>query len=572
MKKYSILLLILFVIFGCQKDDGNFTAFSKAQLFTPSLGQLNEITIADPIPIAINDFSSIADVSQGLKSRLWTIDNGVSYLKNTFTPEDSLNLASFIAGPGRTSSAQNIFILFQETGLKDVKIKQIFNEEVSFLGQTTTQEGDGWALETTLTYNVFGDLNAEASISNEDQSEVLGVLTASQNPNSSNTSGFQTITVEAGSILTFTDLTTIGNPDSRIWSFDGGSPEESEDGTVQVSYNRLGEFLVDITVTRDARGQALRAAEQTKTLPYIINVIPSTQPYVISGNGTAIDDGEAIGTNNIQFRVNGELNSAAGTESDFVVNVVNGAFNNNITVNAAAISATDATIVELTLSQLIYNSDTVTISYSGTTITSVDMRTLDPFSDVVVDPFFRNVLQPASNPSFENAVDNDRNVNCQGYNLFVGGGGNDLANATNSDGVLQLNRSTERSSEGEASLKFDADMQLAAGFLSLSNTIISNSVIQAGNHKLTFDVFVEDGSQFDAIFNRIIGGDPVNDTILFNTPATGEWFTVERPFSNVEALSGNIIFNFRNNDNVGITGRQTFYIDNLQVLVVENRP
>ncbi len=572
MKKYSILLLILLAVFGCDRDDGNFNPFSKAQLFTSAIGQLDETTIALEIPIAVNDFSSISDVSQGINSRRWTIDTGMAILKPTFKPEDSLNLSAFISGSGRSSSESKIFFLFQEPGLKEVKVKQLFDKQVNYLGQTAVQEGANWALETTFKYEVFEDINAEARISNEDGSQQLGVLTAAQNPDSSDTSGFQTITIEAGSILTFTDLTTIGNPDSRIWNFNGGSPEDSTEENVQVSYNRLGEFLVDLTATRDARGLTLRAAEQTKTLPYIIKVIPSTQPYVISGNGNAVDDGEAIGTNIIQFRVNGELADVSGSEADFTVNAVNGIFNSDITVNTVAINTTDATLVVLTLSELIYNTDTVTISYAGTTITSVDMRTLNTFTSVPVDPFFRNVLQPASNPSFENAVNNDRNVNTLGYNLFVGGGGNDLANATNSDGTLQLNRSTERSSNGDASLKFDADMPLVAGFLSLSNTLIPNSAIAAGDHKLTFDIYMEPGSQFNGIFNRVIGGDPVNETILFNTPVTGEWFTVERSFTNDATLNGNIIFNFRNNDNVGITGRQTFFIDNLKVLVVENRP
>ncbi|KZS38849.1 hypothetical protein AWE51_14810 [Aquimarina aggregata] len=573
MKRYIYLILILLIAFlGCNKDDGNFTEFSKPELFTPALGTITEETINNPIPIAINDFSSIADVSRGVISRFWRIDTGMSFLSERFTPADSLNLNQFIIGEGGNSS--NVFFLFKTAGLKAVNLRQVFDREVSFLGQTAIQEGSDWVLNTTFTYNVFDNLNPEAIIFNQDGTIELGRLNANQDPNQDNISSFETITIEAGSSLNFVDNTTTGNPDGRLWGFAEGSPSESTEESVNVSYNRLGEYLIDITSTRDSKGNTLNAASRTKTLPYIIKVVPSSQPFIAT-NATVIDDGGTLGEGSsvIELGVNGELEDFLGVESSFTVNAVNGGFNQNIPINSAVVSSTDATTIQLTLAEQVYNTDTITISYDGAIpITSVDTRTLNTFTSLTVNPAIINVLQPASNPSFEVGVSNDRLGNSQGYNLFVGGGGNNLDNAKNTDGSLQINRSTEQSSEGNASMKFDAEMPLTAGFLSYSNTIISNSDIPSGEFILAYDIYIEGGSTFNNIFNRIVGATPANQLMPLDSSITDEWFTVERQFILTNPLSGNIVFNFRNNDNTGITGRQTFYLDNIRILVVENRP
>ncbi len=575
MKKISIISLLAIIIIGCtaQDDFKVLSDYAKAEIFTPSLFTINENSISRPIPIDINNFSSVIDASQGVVSRNWTIENGAKYLMPTFERKDSLNLEAFIDPElGLTNWRETVHVLFQEPGETTVTLRNTFDRPVSFFGTDAVEQSDGlWQLTTQLTYDVYADLNTEATVSNADDTQVLATLNSSQNPSSDNTNGFTTITIEAGESLTFTDVTTIGRPDERMWNFEGGTPETSTEEKQVVTYNRLGEYLVELTTLRDRRGTALTAAEQTKTIPAIITIIPSTKPYEIAGNAKAIDDADDdAGTNIIIFNVNGEIDAVSGVEGDFVVNVQNVGFDQNFTVTSARKSNDDTTAIELILDQPIFNSDTVTISYNGTGITSIDSRTLLPFADVPVDAVNKNLLTNASNPSMENPSDNDRQVNTQGYFLFVGGG-NNLDNARNSDGSLQINRSTERSSDGDASLKFDAEMPLAAGFLSMSNTIISNSAIPAGDYKLTFDVFIEDGSDFNAIFQVIQQGTPRTQLVNFNAPGTGEWFTIEREFSNGSTLGGNIIFNFRNQDNPGITGRNVFYIDNFQVIALEPR-
>lgn len=576
MKKYILIISVLLATVSCEVDDyEKLSDFSKAELFTPSIYNLTETNIGNVVPISINDFSSISDASQGVISRTWTIEEGAHYLTSNFTRKDSLNLEPFIDTTlNLTNSDDIIHVLFQNQGETTVTLKNTFNKEVSFLGLNSVENENGlWDLTTTLTYDVYADLNTEATVSNTDETETYSTLTAAMTPSLDDTSGFDVITIEAGSSLTFTDATTIGRPSGRTWDFEGGTPDTSDEVKTVVAYNRLGDYTATLTSIRDKKGTNLNATKQTKVLPVIIKVIPSSQPFVISDNASALNDNnDTAGTNIISFSTNGEIETFSGAESDFTVNVVNGAFNETFTVTSAKISNSDATMIELTLDQPILNSDTVTLSYTGTSIKSIDSRTLEMFTDTPVQPLNLNMLTNASNPGFENASDNERHANAQGYTLFVGGG-NSLDGAKNDDGSLFIARSTDMASEGTASLKFNAVLpfETGVGFVSLSNTLLSNSAIPAGDYKLTFDVFIEDGSDYNAIFNVIQQGNPRTELVPFDAPGTGQWFTVVREFNNSSTLGGNLIFNFRDQDNSGITGRQVFYIDNIQVISLENR-
>jgi hypothetical protein len=576
MKKYSIILIAFLALFNCSDRDG-FEPLSNLvvpDLFTPSLNKVDATTINNKIPISINDFSSLADISQGVDSRSWIISPGTRFLKDTFTRKDSLNLEAFI-DPELTSSnwRETVHVLFQEAGEKTVTLNNFFPQPVSYLGKDAVQVGELWGLTNTLTYDVYDKLNAEASITNTNTGEKV-TLAASQNPSSTDTSGFTTLTIEAGTSLRFSDLTTIGRPDGRVWDFKSGTPATSTEKEIDVLYNRPGEYTATIKINRNKKGKSLYYAEQIKTLPVVVKVTPSTQPFVRSGNIQVKDDGTAAAGNSlISFGVNGILENVSGSEGNFVVNVKNGAFNQNIAVKTVRKSAANESVLELVLVAPVYNTDTVTVEYNGTKITSIDQRVLETFTVQPVNNLFKNFLTDASNPSMESSVSNDRQVNTLGYNLFVGGG-NDLNKAKNADGSLFLNRSTERASHGLASLKFNANMPFdnGIGFLSLSNTVLSNSNIPAGNYKLTFDLYFEPGSNFLGIFTNVQQGTPNTQTVPINAPGTGVWFTVERTFTAAGNLGGNLVFNFRDADNPGITGRQVFYLDNIQILAVENRP
>ncbi|ANW96610.1 hypothetical protein AXE80_10125 [Wenyingzhuangia fucanilytica] len=588
MKKYSLIILLsLMALVGCNVDDYTEPAnFSAPLVFTPSIFNINESSIANNIPISIDDFSSLSDISQGVVSRTWVIEDGANFLNSEFTRKDSVNLDRFIDNKlGTSSQTKLVHVLFQKAGETTVTLKNKFEKEVSFLGNDAVQGEDGlWELSTVFKYDVYQRLNAEASVKNEeDGTEVF--LTQSQHPSTDDTSNFTTITIEAGSNLTFKDLTTVGRPSDRVWDFDGGQPETSTEEEQVVTYNRIGEYTTNLTVSRAKLGNnTLRYSEQTKAIPVIIKVIPSTKPFTINGNAFAVNDGSsAPGTKQIAFRVNGILEPFTGVENDFSVNVVNGTFNQNFNVVSAQVSSTDETLIELELSEAVLNSDTIKLSYNGTGITAIDARVLNAFTDETVEPLIINYLTSNVNPGFENPATNDLWANADGYRLFIpagnnASGNNQIANATNPGGGLYLSRSTDRASEGSASMKFDAVLPFESGisFLGLSNVLFQNAEIPAGVYSFKFDLYYEPGTTMGGVFTRIFGSTPDIETMSFNAPGTGQWFTVEREI-NVGAggITGNAVFNFRNggpgNENDGVTGRQTFYIDNFQVVAKENR-
>lgn len=576
MKKISLILLALITLYTCgPKDD--FEPLSDLvvpEVFTPSLNQVTETSIANAIPIAINDFSSLSDISQGVVSRNWRIEEGARFLLSTFTRKDSLNLEAFIDPELNLGNwRETVHVLFQEEGETTVSLTNSFDQPVSYLGNDAVQGENGlYNLTTVFTYDVFADLNAEASVTDLATGETV-LLTADQDPDPADTSSFTTLTLEAGTSLQFEDLSTIGRSDGRVWDFVGGTPESSTEAVVDVLYNRPGQYTASITINRDKRGRQLFYAEHTKTLPVLVEVIPSTQPFVIASNGMAVDDNNpAVGTTILSFGVNGIIETVDNSASNFTVDIVNGAFTSSTSPSAVRVNSSNESVIELVLSEPIYNSDTVTISYNGTAITSIDQRTLEPFANQPVDNLFQNLLTDVSNPSMELSNTNERNVFAVGYNLFVGGG-NNIDNAKNPDGSLFIERSTEQASDGGASLKFNANIPFdnGIGFLSLSNTLISNSNVPAGTYNLTFDMYIEDGSDFEGIFQVIQQGDPRTQLVSINPPGTGQWFTVERPFTASSDLGGNAIFNFRNQDNPGLSGRQVFYLDNLKIIPIENR-
>ena len=69
----------------------------------------------------------------------------------------------------------------------------------------------------------------------------------------------------------------------------------------------------------------------------------------------------------IGFNVSGEVADFFGEEDNFTVHVKNevAGFEGDIAVSGAKISASDATMIQLTLAEEIYNTDSVWVSYSG---------------------------------------------------------------------------------------------------------------------------------------------------------------------------------------------------------------
>ena len=590
IKKISFPLFALLLIVSCENSDYlEGPEFSKAALFSPIGGITNEDN-SSPF-FQINDFVSISDVSIGVLSREWTIEKENFFLK-TFQEKDTINLEAFIDETKTTvSTEQDMFMLFKKVGPNVVNYRGVFKDSTAFQalngspGRTAipaVKEGNVWVLSVDFNYTVIDSIKPEVTISNADGSSILGTLGINQFPSRNNTSAFPIIEIEAGTVLKFTDNTTVGflagtdaNGDpntSRVWNFEGASPETSTELTQDVAFNRTGEYIFDITINRAQRGRTLPFSKRKKVIPYIIKVVPSTQPFVVQGAPYAINDEDNLkGTKIINLDVNGELEPFSGVESKFTLSVVDRNGNPiNVSVSAAEVDVDNSSKIKLTLDAAIFNTDVITLSYTGNStqgssdITAVDGRPFAMFTNETVTPLVTNFLTSDVNPSFEQGVVNETNANAANYD-FTTPSGNTFRNNPAPDNGLILDRSNEESSEGDFSMRFRGEMPLQGGFMSLVSSEVSNLGIPAGDYKLLMDIFIkDDGSVFNGVFMGFQGA-AGGFYFDFGNPTPGTWVTIEREVTFSNDLNRDIVINFRNNDNSGITGIQTFYIDNIKL-------
>ncbi|GAL81925.1 hypothetical protein JCM19274_105 [Algibacter lectus] len=97
-----------------------------------------------------------------------------------------------------------------------------------------------WQITETFTIKVFDDIKPVFKVMKGTE-EVLSISETDM-PTAANSSSWKTVTIEAGEELTFIDMTTVGEPDKRTWTFNGGKVETSGNETINVPYFSLGTF------------------------------------------------------------------------------------------------------------------------------------------------------------------------------------------------------------------------------------------------------------------------------------------------------------------------------------------
>lgn len=388
MNKLLIALLCLTIFTACEKDEfvaPNDLADVKAIVGSRTQNDLGAYFVE------VGDQLAFADISQGAISHEWIITGGNAFIRNEFSPEDTV-FTDFII-PGQTTTEDpTAYVLFQTPGLQQVRLRNVFDRQVSFTstGTAAVQEGANWVIDTAYMVDVFAEIRPAFQVL-KDGVEILSV-SADETPDMANAASWTSVTLEVGQTLEFVDLTTEGRSTGRRWSLNGGAPATSNDSPATISYPSLGEHVGGtLSVIRNGAGVPSSTVE--KLIPIRVTVTPSSEPFVFTGElAEAVDDV-------LSFQISGEALAFSGEEANFTVQVTNGEsnFDQVVAVQEARVNADDATFIDLVLAEPIYTSDTITVSYAGGAINSADGRTLDAFGpeSVVFTPEDNVLTDPA---------------------------------------------------------------------------------------------------------------------------------------------------------------------------------
>lgn len=558
MKKILILsVLLLTILFSCNNDDyiapyGDYSNF----LWTTTSGAEETDYV-----IALNDFIGFFNVSNNELSHNWSIPAGTSILNTEFTENDSI-YTEFVIGSGPSSiQEKQLNVLFNTPGVKEIKLRNTFKDSV-----TDSEFKDGlWEVNKTFTVTVFDDIRPSFKVMRGDE-ELINV-TKNEWPSDDNSASWPIVTIEAGEELTFVDMTTDGEPDKRTWTFNGAKIESSGSETAKVSYFGLGTSKAGSIKSVRNQSEEKPKGEATKLIPLNIEVVKSSKPFEVFGK-VSLDKDETI-----SFSVTGEINEIGNQLDKFKVNVVNTAsgFNQEIAVASVSIDPSDPTVLNMKLSDPVYNSDVVSISYEGGAveeerISSVDERYLEDFTDLIVDMYFEGSM----------------NLDFTGYELPWDGNGNQWReanaggyfgqhNGKTEAGPLYYWRDTTVKRFGVSSMKFEtSDDGLVLANTRLQGSKFSTlSPITAGKYVPSLWIYLDEGNTMNNIeYNFTTGPALIFD---LSTIDKGKWVQLTLPEADFGDISkGRLDINIKKagQDDAQV---QKLWLDNFDLLIVEER-
>ena len=579
MKNIRILttLFALLLLVSCGEEYADHTAPDELSdvSWIISLQQFAQ----EPYNIKADTHLSFFDLSQGDVSHEWIIEEGNSYLKEGFSTTDSLPL--FINNDaGLSITNDKAHVLFRNNGLNTVRLLNKFNTPVNinfseeYLNSDNIevdlyQENNLHVVDAKFIFDVYGKLKPAFKVF-QDGVEILSV-TEDDMPSIDDMDSWPTVDVEAGAGLTFVDLTTEDRPNNRQWLYADGVPNSTNQEEALIKFFSLGTYTGSM---RSMRLAPLPTDSETKLIPLKVHVIPSSQPFVYDG---ALKEAE---NEKISFRVTGEAAPFSGEEGNFTVHVTNATsgFDMNIPVLNAQVSSDNATLIELTLSQPIYNTDQITVSYSGGGgITSTDTRVLQAFGPETVQMYFAGNILPANGwASYEIAHDASNRAKCAGY--WVGN------NNITADGLI-YERVADRFYNGSWSMRFNSSAADPIPNLNLAGYNLARpQPVPAGTYRVSYWLFLEQGNTIKNF--RTILLVPSDGTAyqehLWNIEnlVRGEWvkvsktmtFANELPTDGADNATTRWTFRINSDDNIGVTGAQTMYIDDLSLIELEQRP
>ncbi|MDV7185855.1 hypothetical protein R3X25_01075 [Lutibacter sp. TH_r2] len=541
--KILLILAIVGILVGCEDND-----YDEPNTFS-DVGFYTSAAQADEILVNIYDYVSFVDVSQGEYEHTWTIEEGNFFLDGPIESRDSVYTQIY---PGQTLvQDKTIHVQFNNSGNQKVRLRNLFKDSVAFRGNMwddnvgsnvdyilpSVKEGDYWVIDTTFVVKVYDTIIPEIEV--RQFGEVI------------DHTSLDTVYVEAGDVVQFIDNTTIGEPTGRYWSvrktLEEGAVEDPSDvvassgnQTADLVFKKLGDFTARVTVNRT--GQNIPGDSETYIIPAPFKVIPSSQPFVLTGTIKELED------ETIQIPFNGEFAPFLDKEEFFKVILDQDGTTTELDILSVTINDDDSTILDIVMAEPIYRPDVLFVSLlEGSGIESTDTRTPVAFSDIQVQMHDVNLLSTTALSSFED------------------GGGTVWAPHWSNDSTIDF--TTEKSYAGDYSAKFDMVYgQKEASISTKDFETIKN--ITGENFVVSWKMFITEDSNTDG---RSMG--------LFRFPSwaqtwvnladkpKGEWVTVTGEFS-AATITGFYVRIIH----ASLETDLTVYYDDFKVVEKEERP
>ncbi|WP_143470422.1 hypothetical protein [Labilibaculum filiforme] len=531
MKNIKILFLFsaLAMLFACEADYEPLNDYSDVDWYTSTFG--------DAKLVGVDNYLSFSDLSQNYIDHSWSFadTSGCKFLKGVIVRQDTSFTQFIDKDLDEVSTKETVSILFTKPGVQGIRLRNTFPHPVTFEGLDTlvaVKEGDVWVIDTTFMVDVYDTIQSAFKVFKEDI-EIANV-DFNQQVTLADSASWPTVEIEAGASLKFVDMTEKGRPNLITWSVNGGSPSTSTDSAAVVNYYRLGTFFARQTAARS--GENLPFGNKMKYVPLKIKVIKSSLPFEIVGTITEKSD------ETIQMSVSGELVEFTDKEEFFTVHVTNpNGFDKIVPVSSVSRNASFGNIIDLKLSEAIYGNDVVTVSYAGGNLESLDERTLQGFTDILVTPHVVT-LTSESVYGFESGADD-----------WI---------STNAPTVAY---STEQVASGNYSIKLTS----VAGEDWTRCTSENNPVeLEAGKtYTIKYKVWIDPSTTTASMgpwfyWNDGAGGQQFWTGL--NPLARGEWISFSR--DQVVPDAGPGFFSFR------VNGDAILYFDDVTIIETDNRP
>lgn len=415
IKNSSIITLIFIGFISCEKEYD----IPESNNFSDAVAVASGNT-----RIQKGGLTSFADLSKGVTNRTWTIPES-AYIANLDGKQ-----------PG---DLDLIHVVFEEAGDYEVNLKSEF-------------EVDSVALDTTFSVKVLDYVKSKIEVT------AVEADFFEQTENQ--------ITMYEGGTIHFKDV-SLGNPNRRLWTFDGGDPESAggisldKDSLVEsiaVSYTNIGKYDVSLVSWR----QYPTGEKDSLRLDNFINVIENLEPPTLS---SVIENENGI----IQLSYNLPLKITSDSTSNFSLLVDN----QETTITNVALNPDDNRVLEITPSININSKSTALLSYDGVGgIMRLNDIAAPAFTNETVNLFLPNIA--------DNII----------YGFEDGGTGWEQTNSQ-WDNIGQITFSNEQVASGSYSMRMEAT-QDGNWTKAWSKKEGSNFTLEAGqNVTLEFKIWID---------------------------------------------------------------------------------